>query len=492
MKRYIYQLLIIMLVAPVISSCKKILEKPPLTSITSTNYFQNGDDAESAITGCYDAFQDDGYYGSVLNVMGEMPSDDAVSNNADVFTLDKIQWTATTSQPGRFFQMAYKGINRANSVLKYVPEITKEITPERKNQIIGEAYFIRALNYFNLVKCFGGLSLHLQPTESESQSALPRSSQGAVYAQIESDLSQAETLLPNSFGGVTIDRTRATLGAVNALQAKVYLYERKWSLSVAAAAKVIDNTNYGSGLTTAYADLLPFKNHQESIFEIQFAGSDDGGFSLPDLILPSPPASYSFPKYDIPSPDFISNIDTAHDARFKYMGEVPGGKNFTSLIYGGKGNGNDAGWFIYKWRSTNFFASEDNYPILALDDVYLMYAEASNELNGPTQDALDKLNAIRTRAMLTALTLGSLADKSSFRNEVDKQRRLELAFQGDRWFDLVRYSNQTIADPTNAHKVDALSIIKQIRGTADANYLLFPLPLQELNSNPQAKQNPGF
>lgn len=213
MKRYINQtLFILVILASATVSCKKILEKPPLTSITATNFFKNGDDAESAITGCYDALQDDGYYGSVFNVMGEMPSDDATSANADVFALDKIQWTATTSQPGRFFQMAYKGINRANSVLKYVPGITTAITPERRNQIIGEAYFLRALHYFNLVKCFGGVSLHVLPTESESQSAMARSSRDQVYAQIESDLSRAESMLPATFGAITIDRTRATKG----------------------------------------------------------------------------------------------------------------------------------------------------------------------------------------------------------------------------------------------------------------------------------------
>ena len=125
-----------------------------------------------------------------------------------------------------------------------------------------------------------------------------------------------------------------------------------------------------------------------------------------------------------------------------------------------------------------------------------MYAEASNELNGPTQDALDKLNAIMTRATLPLYTLGALSTKSNFRDAVDTQRRLELAFQGDRWFDLVRYSNQTIADPSATHKKNALAIIKAARPDSDpatyTNYLLYPLPLDELNTNPLAKQNPGF
>jgi hypothetical protein len=492
MKTYINQILLAALLITGTVSCKKVLDKTPLTSITDANFFKNGDDAESAITGCYDALQDDSYYGSVLNVMGEMPSDNATSDNADVFALDKIQWTATTSQPGRLYQQAFKAINRANSVLKYVPGISTRLSPQRRDQILGEAYFLRALHYFNLAKCFGGVPLHLLPTEAESQSAMARSTADQVYAQIESDLGQAENLLPLTYGGVSIDRTRATKGSANALQARVYLYERKWSLSAIAAAKVISNSNYGTGLTTPFPDLFPFKNKQESIFEVQFSGADDGGFTLPDLVLPSPPASYSFPKYDIPTNELISYADTLNDIRWKRIGPVEGGISYASVVYGGSGSGNDNGWFVYKWRSTNFFASKDNYPVLTLDDIYLVYAEASNEQSGPTSDALGKLNAIRQRAGLPAMQLSDLPTKDAFRDEVDRQRRLELAFQGDRWFDLVRYSNQTAADPSAVHKISALDIIKQQRKTINTNYLLYPLPLQELNSNPLAKQNPGF
>ncbi|MBL4676426.1 MAG: RagB/SusD family nutrient uptake outer membrane protein [Mucilaginibacter sp.] len=488
-KFYLYISLLVTLSG--FSACKKILDKPPLTAITASNYFKDGDDAESAITGCYDALQDDGYYGSVFNLIGEMPSDDVNSENADVFALEKIQWTATTSQPARFFLNAYKGINRVNSVLKYVPDITKGITDGRKNQILGEAHFLRALHYYNLVRCFGGVTLRTEPSETESQSAKARATEAEVYAQIESDLTAAESLLPESFGGQIIDRARATKGAANALQAKVFLYERKWTESITAAAKVLANGNYGTGLTTPYHDLLPFKNNKESILEVQFAGADDGGFTLPDLVLPSPPASYSFPKYNIPETDLINAADMANDERWKKHGDVEGGTDYTSVILG-SGEGNDSGWFIYKWKNTNFFASKDNYPLLTLDDIYLVYAEASNELNGPNADALGKLNAIRTRAGIGTTSLGALSSKQLFRNEVDLQRRLEMAFQGDRWFDLVRYSRQTQADASATHSVDALAIIKIHRGSANANYLLFPIPLDELNTNPLTKQNPGF
>ena len=104
---------------------------------------------------------------------------------------------------------------------------------------------------------------------------------------------------------------------------------------------------------------------------------------------------------------------------------------------------NDNGPFVYKWRSgPNVFNSPDNYYILRLADIMLMYAEAMNEQSGPNQDALNRLNAVRTRAGLRALTLSDVATRQALRNEIDRQRRLELAFEGERWFDLLRYSRQ--------------------------------------------------
>lgn len=474
-----------------LAGCKKVLEKPPLTSITSVNYFKNGDDAESAIIGCYDALQDPLYYGASIFIMGELPSDNAYTLNPDILDVDQVRWTATSVFTVGLYQSMFIAVNRTNSVIKYVPNITANISETRKNQILGEAHFLRALHYFNLLRCFGGIPLHLEPTESEKQSAMARSTPEQVYAQIENDLSFAEGVLPNSFGNQALDRTRVTKGAVNALQAKVFLYERKWDQSVTAAKKVIANSNYGT-LTTPWNNLFPFKNKQESILEVQFEGSADGGSTLPDENLPTPPATYSYPKFDVPTAELMSYVDTLNDNRWKRVGPVLGGISFGSAILASSANANDNGWFIYKWHSGNFFSSLDNSPVLILDDVYLIEAEASNEQNGPNQDALDKLNAIRTRAGLPLATLTGLNSKSAFRDEVDKQRRLELAFVGERWYDLVRYAKQTIADPSAVHKIDALTIIKQFRGKADPNYFVFAIPLGELNTNPLIKQNPGF
>jgi hypothetical protein len=482
-----------------LGSCD-VLKKDPLTSIAPQNFFKTADDAEASIASVYDVLQFTGAYGQDLNVVGEMPSDNCSSLNNDVNAMERILWTPTTSQVGNVFRDMYIGINRANAVLKYVPQI--EMAAARKDQILGEARFLRALYYFNLVRLYGGVSIHLEPVEGSSQEevALPRASADAVYAQIVADLNQAEGMVAADQGA--LNRTRVNKPTVNALQAKVYLTMRQWSDAATAANKVI--TSNVATLAATPKALYPAENKSESIFEVQFAGTTDGGFLIPDLVLPSPPATYSFAKFNIPTlfrpaaqaqpTDLTSVVDTINDLRWKYVGNTNAGRDHVSYVEGPRSRGaNDRGPFVYKWTSVPIqpFNSADNYYLLRLADVYLMFAEASNEQNGPNNDALTRLNSIRTRAGLPALAQAAVSTKQAFRNEVDKQRRLELAFEGERWFDLLRYARHNQAE-AGAHATTALTIIQQQKGSPDANYLLFPIPQGELNNNAKAQQNPGF
>jgi len=485
------KILIALLPALFLVGCN-VLDKNPLPSITPENFFKNADDAESGLTAAYDALQQGGAYGQDLNVVGEMPSDNCTSANGDVNQLERIIWTPLTGQVGSIFQSAYIAINRANAVLTYVPGIDMDTT--RRSQILGEAHFLRALHYFNLVRLYGGVPLRTQATESGESSVvnLARSSAEEVYALINSDLQQAEQQTATTFGSQTANRIRVIKTAVNALQTKVFLTQQRWPEAMAAASSVINSGQYQ--LMQNFNDLFPPENKIESIFEVQFAGTADGGFILPDLLLPSPPATYSFSKFNIPTAELLAYADTVNDLRWKFTGEVTtAGRNHASFVMATSTSANDRGPFVYKWRSSpNAFNSPDNYYVLRLADVMLMYAEAANEQNGPTQEALNVLNPIRNRAGLAALTLAGVAGQQALRNEIDRQRRLELAFEGERWFDLLRYARQVAANPNATHPVTALDIIQQVRGTRDPNYLLFPFPQAEVNNNSLLQQNPGF
>jgi hypothetical protein len=476
------------------------LQKEPLTSITPNNFFTNPDDAESSLTAAYDALQGSGGYGQDLMTMGEMPSDDVTSASNDVAALRNISWNSTTGQVGNVFRQAYLGINRANIVLKYVPAITMDTA--RRSQILGEARFIRGMCYFNLVRAYGGVPLHLTPSESTAPAELnlPRSTPEQVYAQVVADLGTAAVRMANS------NPNRATKKSANALLSRVQLTQRNWAAAQAAAAKVLANN---ITLTSPFRALFPAENKSaESLFEIQYAGTLDGGNLIADEILPFPLATYSYSKYNIPSAELITYADTVNDQRWAYAGNIVGstgaliGRSHVSYIdcRNNRGTGtnatNDRGPFVYKWTSIGGnFNSVDNIYVLRYAEALLNYAEAANEQTGPTQDVLNKLNLVRQRAGLAALTLASAqaATKQTMRNEIDRQRRLELAFEGERWWDLLRYARHTMADASATHAVNALDIIAARRnGNRDVNYLIFPIPQAEINTNPQLQQSPGY
>jgi len=478
-----------------LASCSSFLDKQPLDTITPTNFFQNANDAEASLTSAYDGLQQNGTYGQDLMIMGEMPSDNCTSTNGDVNAMEKIIWNSTTSQVNNVYRSNYMGVNRANVVLKYVPSVTMDTT--RRSQIVGEAKFLRALYYFNLARAYGGVPLRLTPSESGAASDVntARSTQDQVLDQVVIDLQQAIAQMANS------QANRASKNSARALLARVQLTRRNWAAALAAA-----NSITSASLAPSFNGLFPAENQAqgtESLFEVEFAGNADSGNLYPDEILPSPLATYSYPKFNIPTSELIAFADTSGangDRRWTNNGIVSAssgarvGRSYVSILIGSGNNNNDQGPFAYKWRSIgNGFNSTDNTYVLRYAEVLLTAAEASNELSGPAS-ALAPLNQVRQRAGLAALTAASpqAASKETLRSEIDRQRRLELAFEGERWWDLVRYARHTLADGTAKHPVTALNIIQQMTGAPNQTYLLFPIPQAELNTNPLITQNPGY
>ncbi len=266
MKRYT----VLLIFAVLLAGCSDVLEKTPLASVDPATFFETGDNAEAALASAYDALQPDTYYGWPMNSIGELPSDNATTGNADVTPLDEINWNSSTGVVSNLFRQAYIGINRADAIIKYVPGIDDMVT-DRRDQIVGQAYFLRALHYFNLVRLYGGVPLRLDPTEAADGSTLPRASEDEVYAQIVSDLQQAESLCGESYGSAELDRAYATKTAANALLTKVYLTRREWQGALDAATKVLASTNYS--FTPDFRSLFPVENQQESILEVQYTGT---------------------------------------------------------------------------------------------------------------------------------------------------------------------------------------------------------------------------
>lgn len=499
------QIIVYIISAIMATGCGKILDQQPPMGLLPEDAIGTATNAESLLSSAYAALRAGKMYGECIYSMCEIPGDNTTTANGALLMLENFTWNPTSGYIDGPYTQGYNGIAKANFIIELIHNAKMDAA--RRDEIKGEALFLRALNYFVLVRFYGGLPLYTKPVLAGDNETIrenaqaPRSTVEQVYAQIVSDLELAETLVPASQRDAAMNRYRAIKTTVNALQAKVYLYLRQWDKAIAAAKKVYANPLYS--MPADFNSLWPAKGKAEAIFEVSYNPPVEGGMVVPDEVLPFPLATYSFDKFPRPAAAFIDNvIDKVNDKRFRASGPLSAGgikiaDSYTSYLVGvpnnypGGGGAADLGYFVYKWRTVGAlpFNNPDNYSVLRLADIKLIEAEAENELNGPA-NAFGPLNEVRVRAGLAPLTLANLPAKQAFRDEVDRQRRLELAFEGERWLDLVRYAHDEAEGIT--HQVTALDIIQSIRGNADKNYLVFPIPQSEINSNPNIKQNEGY
>jgi hypothetical protein len=364
-----------------------------------------------------------------------------------------------------------------------------------KKKLMGEAYFLRAFYYFNLVQMFGNIPLIIEPVNLESEQLRPKQVAPAdIYTQIVADLKAAEQAGLNWTDGTG----RVSQGAVKSLLAKVYLTmagyplqkgNEYYDLAAKKAEEVIDSKQFK--LFTTYDDLHnpAKKNVEENIFMVQFrTGLIPSPWQVSIIPYNKNISAYSDETGGLYSTDeFVKSYD-ANDLRAKE-------KQFFFTSFTNESNRNQqvnlGGYFIYKHfdnvAQTTSGNSDLNWPVIRYADVLLIYAEASNEVSGPTTKAYDAVNAIRTRAQLTAL---SGVSKDVFREAVWTERWHELCFENITWFDMVRLRkayNVTTKKFENyvGHKFSYGPVVTQ-------RELLFPIPTTELRNNTNLVPTPGY
>lgn len=420
-----------------------VLDVKPTNAIPAEDAFKDKKGIEKGIRGAYTAFQGLSYYGRTFLIFSDLAADN-LENPVDGTALDYRQVDNNNILPengavGGIWSIAYDGINTANNVIAKVPGIP-DMTEAEKNSALGELYFIRALNHFNLVNLFGAIPLKTSPTSGVSNLNAPRVPVNDVYAQIISDLKFAESNITNT------TKTRASRYAAKALLARVYLYHGDYALAAEKATEVIDGP----------FDLIPYNaifgddGSSETIFEIDFT----------DLVR-NRIAEYNFPKTlngrreVAPTADLLTAYESG-DARYT-----------ASLAF--------AGQLPYAIKYDDLSIGADNVIVLRLAEMYLIRAEALARTNGDIQAIRDDIDMIRNRANLPDTPANTYAD---LLRVIEKERRVEFAFEGHRWFDLVR---------TNR----AIDVLLNVN---NANQMLFPIPLAELltNADPQMTQNPGY
>jgi hypothetical protein len=471
-----------------LGSCtKEYLELQPRNAVSTDTFYANQTDANQATISAYSQIRGDGLYGHSLWMMDIMADNSFVggggaADGIEFQQLDNYSIPASNPITTTHFQRAYLGVGAANQVLARVPAIDMDAT--LKNQYLGEAAFLRALYYFYLVRGFGDVPLVLTPAASPSEVAnITRTPAAQVYTQIENDLKDAITKLPTSYSGDNIGR--ATKWAATGLLAKVYLTENKMSDAATQANAVI--TSSGKSLWTNYADNFKLENEngQESLFEVQYKSGlnaytyDGPGSAINEFwgarFFGNPyvvsGGGYGF---NIPEKEFVSGYESG-DKRKAATIFVPGDKYPDGQTQPTSLEGDPNGYNVRKFfagTASTIWDSPLNVPVLRLAEMYLIKAEAL----GATADGFTALNIVRRRAGLSDLSAGNTSD---FRAAVLKERRYELAFEMDRWYDMKR--TNTLVNNTNL----------LAKGIKPFNNLL-PIPQAEIDVNPSLTQNQGY
>jgi len=489
MKNIIYKLFLVSTITFGIVSCDEFVdyEASETYNIVADDYFKSSNDYEAALVGVYDVTQ-----WTLYNWMiGEIASENSLCGGesaTDVIGLQKIDdmiHDAENDQLSRIWQYMYEGINRAN----YMVENSDKMDFPRKNELYGEVHFLRAFFYFELTKFFGDVPLFTTSRLTAGDSAtLSRSPQSEVYALIESDLQAAISALPleKSTNG------RATSLTAHALLGKVYLYQDKFDEAASILEPLI-------GLYSLPADpqstfLKGGENGPESVYEIQHTKESnwwdwgyvpqgtEGNFG----VIHHGIRGYSGPLYssgwsfNVPTQDLVDAFAAGDKRKDVAVLDIEAWATSTGAKY--TTGYEHTGYFNNKYipragesQAQQELNYETNYRAIRYADVLLMAAEANNRASSPNvSKAQNYLNQVRARAYGNSSN-DSSSTGTTLTQEIWDERRLELAGEGSRFFDLVRTGQ-------------AASVIS---GFVAGKHELFPIPQTEIDVS-NLTQNPGY
>jgi starch-binding outer membrane protein, SusD/RagB family len=462
--------LLISSVLLVAAGCDSALDVDPVTVVPEDDAVIDAVSARAALAGAYDAMQSTSYYGEVMFTWGELSADNA--QHSGTFTsyadADQAVITSDNGQVEGTWDAIYDAINRANVLIERIPGVGN-LTQAEKDQMIGEALFIRALGYHDLVKLWGGVPIKTATVQSiEDASNISRATVAEVYTQILADLTQAEGLMSNNS-----DTRAGSIAAVRALRARAMLYRASpgstglntadWAAVETAASAVIAMPGYS--LSPTFSDLFSPNgaDTDEDIFRLKFTDQDAfwAGYYFLVKTLGG--------RYEVAPTTSIRTAFEANDAR--------------------------GAWTIKAdpARATRFYSAKfttatgtEHPHVIRLAEMYLIRAEARARQNLLALAVAD-YNVLRARAGLAPHVLGvNVTTQAQVLAAIAQERRVELAFEGDRWPDLIRRG------------AEGLAVMVAHRGaTYDPDQMLYPIPQNEIDvtigpTGPRLTQNPGY
>lgn len=473
-----------------IQACSEnFLDVAPINQINSENFFNSEEDYSQALVASYDLLG-----ATYLNViLGEIASDNTLcggENANDVpgwQEIDDMKHSSVNDQVRNLWNWMYAGINRCN----YIFEFQDKLEFEGKDQILAQNAFLRAYYYFELTKWFGDVPLAIDKRVSFSEvSNFPRVAKASVYAQIEADLNFASSALPATQGQLG----RVTKGAAQSLLGKVLIFQGKYAEAAAILDQVIASNNYDLHEDFSTLFLQQEENNQESVFEIQYSNVQGAGFGCLQCsegnvaVGFSGIRGYNGPTYqggfsfNVPVQDLVDQYaanDQRLDPTIMDIEAFKAAQAEKGIDVSYSEGFEHTGYYNHKYipRTGESFQDPNltnatNYRAIRFADVLLLAAEAHNK-EGNDATALTYLNRVRARAGLAAVTdTGTTLEEVIF-----QERRLELAGEGHRFFDLVRTGRAAAAIP----------------GFQEGKHELFPIPFLEIELAGNIwDQNPGY
>lgn len=533
----------LLLALTIISAChEEFLEDKAYSIITQDNYFRNASDAITAVNGVYAALTNDNLYEGNMLRLNEYTSE-CVTTRLSVSEAYS-RWDTWKFEIGDFsgiYSGSYRLIERANQVIANVPKC--DMLPALKKRVIGEASFLRALSYFNLVRVYGGVPLKVSPTADFSKTSFPRAQASEVYSQIINDLRWAldSAALPKASAYATADKGRVSRSAVQTLLGKVYL-TRASDATVAQAGdyqKAVDYlkavvTEGDRSLLASYASIFANENNAEVIFDVQYIRKAGLGGNLTSFLPTSTTQElFQISYYDYPaSIDFYKSFQPGDIRRsvtfYDRMKVKIGSVNNVEVYFDPAGDPLVGTWrrtddntlvnraaigapvpgfrkFVDTDITARGNAEEPNFIVLRYSDVLLMLAEALNEINnGPTAEAYEYLNMVKRRAFAKPVATPDVTvdysglDKQAFREAVYTERRKEFVIECHAWFDGKRFwdiftrkvAEESIgANPDISNRPKTVVDVNEIKKD---KYKLMPFSESQLDLNKELVQNPEW
>jgi hypothetical protein len=450
--RQIVRLATFLVLISAIVSCSDLLEPEPRTGVSDKHSIYDKKSANAALNGTYNSLKGSSYYGHDYNFVTFLFADNIkfvgiqtyykIFVRPNAFGVTNLQ--SDNSSLSGIWSGIYRTINNANHLIDKVGNVDDaSFTQAERNAILGQAYFIRGLSYFDLTRYWGGVQLVLSPTSSpEDVVGIKRSSLEETYAQVAADLAKAESLLISESSRIYID-----LGAVQALIARFALYQKDWAKAEQYATLVISNSKYK--LVKPYSVFYTQKASTESILELEYSSSDR-----------NPSANWWRPselggRYEASLNDVI--VGLLRDP------EVGGNRGDLVLesdrrkeIYNG-----------FYWRAQ----SDGPEYVFRIAEQYLIRAEARAHQNN-LPGSLEDINAVRARAEVPGLTTDKYDSVEKALKAIEDERRVEFAVENHRFFDLKRTGR--------LH-----AVLGEVEG------YLFPIPINQLDRDPYLEPNPS-